>query len=196
MKTRNNFEIKKLRIIILTIILIFNLQSFGQRLILTPEGLRDSSNIEKSYVVIEIEGKSAKQLFDNSKRYIIQTYKNPDLVQKWTIENEYIKFDTYVPLFTTINLGLSKLKYDARYVTELSFKDGKVKYEIINLEMKTDGVPLNLTPKGALGGWSIYNKKGILKLDNAKQEIETYFNEQIKSLTSYLKGTTKENEDW
>lgn len=196
MKTKNYLEIKKSRIIILTIILLFNLQSFGQRLIVTPNGLRDSSNIEKSYVVIEIEGKSAKQLFENTKKYIIQTYKNPDIVQKGAIDNEYIKFDTYVPYITTINLGLSKLKYAAKYVTEIYFKDGKVKYEIINLEIETDGVPLNFTNKGALSGWYIFNKNGVLKQENAKQEIEIYFNDQIKSLSSYLKGATKDNEDW
>ena len=176
MKTRNSFGIKKLIIIIFTIIFFFNLQSYGQRLVVTPDGLRDSNNIEQSYVVIEIEGKSAKLLFENAKKYIIQTYKNPDFVQKGAIDNEYIKFETYVPCITIINLGLSKLKYDAKYVTELYFKDGKVKYEIISLEIETDGVPLNFTPKGALGGWYIYNKKGILKQENSKQEIEIYFN--------------------
>jgi len=196
MKTIITLKFNMIKIVILTIVLFVNLQSFGQKLIVTSDGLRDSNNIEKTYVVLEIEGKSAKQLFDNAKRFIIQTYKNPDFVQKGTIENEYIKFDTYVPYITSINTGLSKLKYDAKYVTELNFKDGKVKYEIINLEITTDGVPLNFTPKGALGGWSIYNKKGVLKLENAKQEIENYFNDQINSLSSYLKGTTKENEDW
>jgi hypothetical protein len=176
--------------------LFINIQLYGQSFTTTPNGLRNSDNTEQSYVVIEIEGKSAKQLFDNSKRYIIQTYKNPDFVQKGIIENEYIKFDTYTPYIATINAGLSKLKYDAKYVTELHFKDGKVKFEIINLKIETDGAPLNFSPNGAFGGWYIFNKKGILKQESAKQEIETYFNEQIKNLSSYLKGETNGNEDW
>lgn len=196
METRNNFELKKLNMIIFIIALFINLQSYGQKLIVTPDGLRNSDNTEQSYVVIEIEGKSAKQLFDNAKKCIIQTYKNPDLVQKGTIENEYIKFDTYVPYIASINAGLSEIKYDAKYVTELNFKDGKVKYEIINLEIMTNGAPLNFTPQGAFGGWYIYNKKGVLKQESTKQEIETYFNEQIKNLTAYLKGETNNNENW
>jgi hypothetical protein len=195
MITRNNFRFNKLRIVIFTISLFIYLQSFGQKFIVTPDGIRDSSNIEKSYVVIEIEGKSAKQLFDNAKRYIIQTYKNPDFVQKGIIDNEYIKFDTYVPYIATINTGLSKLKYDAKYVTELYFKDGKVKLEVVNLEIMTVGVPLNFKPKGALGGWYVFNSKGLLKQENAKREIENYFNELLTSLSAYLKGS-KDNKDW
>ncbi len=177
------------------ICLFATFQLFGQKFIVTPEGLRDSSNIEKSYVVIEIEGKSAKQLFDNAKRYIIQTYKNPDVVQKGTIENEYIKFKTYIPYIASINTGLSKLKYDANYFTEIYFKDGKVKLEVVNLEIMTAGVPLNFKPKGALGGWSIFNNKGELKQETAKSEIENYFSVLINSLSSYLKGT-QDSKDW
>lgn len=192
---RNIYKFNKLRMATFAICLFATFQLFGQKFIVTPEGLRDSSNIEKSYVVIEIEGKSAKQLFDNAKRYIIQTYKNPDVVQKGTIENEYIKFKTYIPYIASINTGLSKLKYDANYFTEIYFKDGKVKLEVVNLEIMTAGVPLNFKPKGALGGWSIFNNKGELKQETAKSEIENYFSVLINSLSSYLKGT-QDSKDW
>ena len=109
MKTKNFVETKKLKIPILIVALFINVLSYGQKFTLTPEGLKNSENTEQSYVVIQIEGKSAKQLFDNAKRYIIQTYKNPDLVQKGTIENEYIKFETYIPYIATVNAGLTKM---------------------------------------------------------------------------------------
>ena len=196
MKARNYSQIKKLNVIIFIVTLFINVQSYGQKLTVTPDGLRNSDNTEQSYVVIEIEGKSAKQLFDNTKKYIIKTFKNPDFVQKGTIENEYIKFKTYTPYIASIHAGLSKLKYDAEYFTVLHFKDGKVKYEIINLVIMTNGAPLDFTPQGLLGGWYIFNKKGVLKQESTKQEIDTYFNKQIKNLSSYLKGEANNDENW
>lgn len=190
-----DFRIGK-KIAVLVFIFFISSHSYGQHFTVTSNGLRDSDNVEKSFIVIDVEKKSAEQLFNNAKKFIVQTYKNPDFVQKGIIENEYIRFNSYTPYIATINAGLTKLKYDAKYAIELYFKDGRVRYEIIDLEIKTDGVSLNFTPKGALSGWYIYNKKGKLKQEVAKQEIESYFNNQIEHLLPYLKGVTKMNEDW
>lgn len=183
--------------LILIFALIICSQLYGQKFTITPNGLRDSDNIENTYVVIKFDGFTTQQLFDNAKRYIIQNYKNPDFVKKGAIDNEYLNFVTYTPYIATVNGGIVKIKYDAKYRTELYFKDGKVRFEVIELEMKAEGgAHLNFVPKGALGGWYIFNGKGKLKQEGAKQEIEDYFNDQIIKLTNYLNGKTKINDDW
>jgi hypothetical protein len=48
---------------------------------------------------------------------------------------------------------------------------------------------------GAFSGYPIYNKKGELKRDETKGEIEDYFNSQIHLLKEYLKGETN-NDNW
>jgi hypothetical protein len=86
---------------------------------------------------------------------------------------------------------------DANYCTEINFKDGKVKFEIIQLDMY-DSYSKNyhvLFSGGIFDGYPIYNKKGDLKRPDLKAYIELYFNSQINSLTDALNGKGKTNND-
>ena len=134
-------------------------------------GLKNSDDNEKTFIVIEVAGKTAKQFYDNSIKYVNQTYENPSEVIKGNTEAEYLSFDTYAPSFLYIKNGGVKVFFNAKFKTEIHFKDSKVKYEIISLEIINDanGMPLKFTGGGL--DWTIYNKKGILKRENAKEEL-------------------------
>ena len=181
---------KKISIIFLMTI---SLASFGQKFAVTPTGLKNSEDNEKAFVVIEVAEKTAKQLYDNSLKYVNQTYENPSEVIKGNTEAEYLSFDTYAPSFLYIKNGGVKIFFNAKFKTEIHFKDNKVKYEIISLEIINDanGMPLKFTGGGL--DWMIYNKKGVLKREKAKEELETYFNNQLLNLTKYLKEETEED---
>jgi hypothetical protein len=104
----------------------------------TTNGLRDSLDTEKTYLVINCEGKSAKELYDNAIKYINQNYKTPKEVIKGQIESEYLSFETHSPSVISFRRSGGHPTYDANYKTELYFKEGKVKYEIQNIEMISD----------------------------------------------------------
>lgn len=177
------------------LIFSFCFYSNSQTFVVTPNGLRDSKNIEKSYVVITKEGKSAKELFDNSLKYINKAYKNPEEVIKAKIDGEYLKFNTYVPGFTIVdNLGTS-LPINAKYTVELSFKDGRIKYEVIELTMSASTGGYNIIFSGSpFEGYPIFNKKGELKREETKQDIENHFNAVIKDFSKELGGDKQEDE--
>lgn len=179
--------------ILLTFIMISTL-SFGQKLNVTMNGLRDSIDNEKSFVVINAEGKTAKQLYDNAIKYVNKTYKNPDNVIKGKTDGEYLKFITHVSNFLVVNNSGAKIAIDADYTIELNFKDGKIKFEIISLDMyaQTGGYKVLFTG-GAFDGYPIYNKKGELKRPDTKTEIETYFNSQINAISDFLNGKSNDN---
>lgn len=99
----------------------------GQKLVVTPVGLRDANDNEKTYVVINADGLTAKQLYDYAIKYINKNYKSPEDVIKGTTEGEYLKFITHVPNFLIILNSGVKVEIEADYTTELSFKDGRVK---------------------------------------------------------------------
>jgi len=61
------------KLILLSVIFVCS-YSYGQTFVLTPNGLRDSLNLENNYVVVNIEGKTAKQLYDNSMKYISKNF--------------------------------------------------------------------------------------------------------------------------
>lgn len=167
--------------------------TYGQKLSVTPDGLKDADDPEKTFLVINVEGKTAQQLYDNALKYINKTYKDPEQVIKGKTEGEYLKFITHVPEFLFVKNSGMKVFFASNYTTELSFKDGKVKYEILNLEMYN---PNNMIPLYFVGGgldWFIYNKKGDLKREEAKTQIEDYFKGEIYKLSEALKGT---NDNW
>jgi len=168
--------------------------ALSQKLEVTPKGLKDAENIDKSYIVLNIEETPADKLYNNAFKYISKNYRNPEKVIKAKIENEYLKFGTHESEFLIINNSGAKIPIKANYTIELSFKDNKVKFEINELSMPAKRGGYNvLFSGGAFSGYPIYNKKGDLKRTDTKKEIEVYFNSQILSLKEYLKGETDDN---
>jgi hypothetical protein len=161
--------------------------SFGQSFIVTPAGLRDATDSTKTYLVIPCEGKTAKELYDNAIRYITENYKNPDEVIKGRIDGEYLKFNSYKSEFLIVKNGGVNILFYAYYTTELSFKDGKVKYEIIELKITNDS-NYSLAFTGSGMQWYIYNKKGELKREDAKTQIEDYFKGEVLTISNSLNG--------
>jgi hypothetical protein len=186
-KQINKYNMKK--ILMVAIILIASVSTYSQKYIVTPTGLKDEANIEKSFVVITAEGKTAKQLFDNAVKYVNVTYKNPNIVIKGKIDGEYLSFVTSSDFY--VGSGLSKNPFVMEYVTSMTFKDGKVKLEIIELEMTFKRNPsFKLYFTGGGINYFIYNKSGELKKEDTKEYLEVYFNTEIKRIKDYLEEKT------
>ena len=184
---------KKLLIIVIT--LLVSISAYSQKYVVTPTGLKDEANPEKSFLVITVEGKTAKQLFDNVVKYVNVSYKNPDLVIKGKIDGEYLSFVTHSSFY--VENGLAKAPFDMDYLTELTFKDGKVKYEITELVMSNSGgYELHFTGSGMT--FFLYNKSGELKKPKTKEYLETYFNGSIPRIKDYLedKGMVIKKDDF
>lgn len=178
------------------------LLSFGQSFVLTPEGLRDSADETKDYLVIPIEGKTAAELYQASKNYIQQLSKNPKESIKGDSPNEYLRFAIYIPEVTSIGQmgGMVKMVYEGLFDVEMRFKDGRIRYNISNLEMpmKDDEVGHELKLSGSnWGGWAVFDTKGKVKLKKQKTEIEDFFNGLVYDYTTTI---TSENvgvsDDW
>lgn len=179
---------------ILIVLICLSTTVYGQKLTVTPNGLKDANDTEKTFVVINAEGKTAKELYDNAIKYINKNYKSPDDVIKGKAEGEFLRFDTFTPTLFFIKDAFSKTPFSAKYTTELSFKDGKVKYEVIALNMyNAANIPFTFT--GGTFDFCIFNKKGDLKRLDTKTEIETYFNGQINTIAEFLQGKGN-NDNW
>ena len=114
------------------LLLITNGFCYCQSLDVTPNGLRDSSDNEKTFIVLKIDNMIAKQLYDNAIKYIHKNYKSPEDVIKGKVDGEYLKFNTFKSNFLYVNNSGANILTDAKYTTELNFKDGKVKYVFFN----------------------------------------------------------------
>lgn len=185
---------KKILVFVFVIMCIY---TNAQTLVVTQNGLRDSSNIEKEYVVLNVENKTAKELYDNIMKYINLNYKNPKEVIKGSVEADFIKFDTYVSGFPLVKSMGVTMEMGTNYTTLLSFQDNKIKFEILDLVMKNrNGPTVTIFSGSAFSGYAIFNKSGELKRDETKIDIENYFNNKIKSIVDAAYDRAKSRKDW
>jgi len=177
--------------------LLLNCIVFSQEYEVTPDGLRDKSNLENNYLVIEVPAKKTVELYQNAIKYINENYKYPEEVIKGKIENEYLRFETYIPHFTKVNNSGVKLDVSMRYTTELRFKDGKVRFEIAELSIIADNGGRSVDFKGSIWkGYPIYNNNDELRLPETKTDLENYFNTKVIELTNFLTDKKTVEDNW
>jgi hypothetical protein len=162
------------------------------------------------FIVLNVEGKTAPEIYKKVIEWIKVTYKNPEKVILSTIENEYVRFEgSSENLFAISVIMLGKTYYPTKYEIEISIKDGKYKFDIISMQ--------NYYPASnyTAGGWSpnalfnanmtkegldksIYKKDGSLKnMWKYLPEVPPYFNELNKSLLESMNNASTVNKsDW
>jgi len=96
-------------------------------------------------------------------------------------------------MFYYSNSG-AKMQIDTKYTTELKFKDNKVRLEIVSLDMYHPNSNTKVLFSGGIfEGYIIFKKNGSLFKEEAKQDIENYFNSVIEDLKLNLKGESEED---
>lgn len=173
----------------------------AQEFEVTPDGLKEKTS-GKDFAVIEVQGKTASELYNNAVKYINVSYKNPKEVIKGDVKDDFIKWETFVPNIGTIKNSFVTVPADALITVQLSFKDGKAKYEVVNQNIynsQNKGELGKVTFKGSKwSGFPIYDEKNNnLRQEQLKKDIENYYNSQIEKIKEYLNGTSQaKNDDW
>lgn len=161
----------------------------AQYIKVTPEGLKDAKE-EQSYVVLDFENQSAEDLYGKSVLFVNQRFKSPEHVIKSNVANKMLRYSDYKPNGIQVLNGIARIPVDVNYQVELGFKDNKVKFDIVSLDMST------FTFKGNV--WNslpIWNEKnGKLRLEQEKNELEEYFNAIVVEYVEYMNGNTQD--DW
>ncbi|HVX51243.1 MAG TPA: hypothetical protein VHB48_13840 [Chitinophagaceae bacterium] len=165
-------------------ITVFCTKSFAQSYAVTPTGLKDAGDTAKTFIVLKADGKTAKELYESALKYIT---KMPHAAVQAKTEADFIRFDVTADGITKVK-QIVKIPIDAKYTAELTFKDGKVKFEVTALDMfNANNDKVKLVFAGSNNGqYAIYNKDGELKRDDAKDDIETYFKNISTQLTQAL----------
>ena len=155
--------------------------------VLTQDGLRDSTDKRKKYVVIDCADLSAKQLYDRALIYLTLNSRDSgkQIRIKWdSVDIIYDSYDNY--LFTAEYLMHYSPVY-AYYSIELRFYKGSVRYEIFDLELVEMDSGQKLLIKGSpLSAHTIYNRHDKLLKPEMKRMIEKYFNGELANIVHYL----------
>lgn len=145
------------------------------------------------FVVTEVPGKTKEELYNQTLNWINKTYKNPDKVILGKVENDYIRIEGYSDNIYVLNTLGSENRTDSKYQIEISFKDGKYKFDVIELKYIASGY-----------GWldipfsNFYKKDGEKKaMFKFSDKIPQYFNDLNKSLLNYIEGKSEQlKNDW
>lgn len=148
------------------------------------------------YVVIDCPGKTQAELYKKAVEWVMVNYKNPNEVLKAKIENDYFRINGFSRNLLCFN-GMGKTFYDAEYQIEVSFKDGKYKFDVVAVSLlntKSD-------PKIELQNMSEYYKedgkiRGTYKY--FPEVFPVFFNDLNKSLKDFIisGGVDSKKSDW
>ncbi|RZJ71068.1 hypothetical protein [Flavobacterium sp.] len=172
----------------------------AQNLEYTEDGLRNKDSLSQTFVVALLPGKSADELFVKTNAYVSEFYKNPRESVKSEIQNKMIRFTTIERRVFRFRNGPYKTPLDFRYTTEIRIKQGKIKYEIVELEITGSELVKGRYPRVIPHGsnwtdWPVFKDNGKVRYPDIKDFIEKYFKLQLLELTEYIKNGTKKD-DW
>lgn len=180
---------------ILIIALFLSIGTFAQEkvFVLSKDGLTD-------YVVQEIPNKTAAEMYSKTIEWITRTYNSPKDVIKADIKDDYIRFEGSEDRLACRNSLGMKYCGDAKYQIEVSFKDGKYKFDIISLTMVFPG--LNYKKEDVINeDKSMYFKNdGTVRamFKDYPVNIGNYFNSLNANLSDFISGKATESKknDW
>ena len=174
------------KILLILGILISNL-TFGQELpnlIITPSGVEP--------IVVIVEGKTATEMYNKSIDWINETYENPNEVIKAKIENKKIRINGLSKGAWRYTAGI-KVVFSVGYSIEISFKDGRYKFEYNINNFYNDS---NNGEKMGESYLNFYKKGKVRKYyTESIPSLEKTINNISKSYYNYISGKTDEIED-
>ena len=145
-------------------------------------------------IVVNVPDKNAEEIYQNIKKWVTKSYRNPDKVLKADIPNEQIRINGYNSNFFQ-GKGLKVFDYAVSYMLTLDIKDNKYRLSFTSEDITFDGG----TPYLAGTKWWFKKKDGSLK-KGATLQYDT-FNESLKllnfSIYSAATGVAqKVDDDW
>ncbi|MFC4212160.1 DUF4468 domain-containing protein [Pedobacter lithocola] len=164
---------------------------------LTSKGFVSSTDTTKNYLVYELPGKTQNELYKKSLIYLSGLYASPKDVLS-TIENESITVNAIAPKAIKMKVLYLNPSWDVNYTITFQFKEGKLRISepnINKISTYTGDVyrTASIYPQSGTNNKEIFNKKGILKQEDGKQNLETYINGFIEN---YIKGTFAKGDNW
>lgn len=167
----------------------------------TETGLVSASD-NKDYYVVEVQNKSASELYNSVNSFVVSSFKNPDAVAN-RIEGEMINIHGSYPNAFSVKkaLGLSSpVNLDMNLIVR--FKDGRIRFDSPTINRMY--IPGTLNAKdmdyvfsGGMGKFvgetSLFDKKGKPKDKKMIEGLETFINALVNSIVDTAKGSSDDN---
>lgn len=189
------------RVLLLAVMALFMVLTIcAQKFNVTPDGVVDESNANNDFIVIKFDNKTASELYYLTSRFINEKYRSPKNVISANMKDEMIKTQTYVDNFILLHKGLIGEPYygNCLFVTSYYFKDGKVKFEINDLDMKLWSNDVTLFYKSPGGGgfvWSVFKSNGKPNKDYPEQ-IKLFLDSFVSEYIAFVNEFKQNDSTW
>jgi hypothetical protein len=144
---------------------------YSQKFIVTPAGLADNGVAGKNYIEFNAPGKQADALFNIYFEYY-KTKKTSDVYIKDFKFGESLTYEIKGDDVMHFNGGMGiVLIYDLIYTMRLDFYNEKVLVTLLSTDLMPDDPKV---PAKAFPFTAFFNKKGEVKKEKEKAEVEVY----------------------
>ena len=80
-------------------------------------------------IAVEVDGKSSEEIYSSVKKWVLQSYKNPEEVLKVDLPNEQIRVNGYKPsMYSGYGLGNREFPVDVEYSLIIDIKEGRYRF--------------------------------------------------------------------
>jgi hypothetical protein len=170
--------------------------SFAQEFTVTATGgLVSKKDTKSEYVIAYSKGIPADTLYTSAKKYIEAKSADTQIAVKSDDPGKILIFETTDAPVSTLKKKNEEVTYSTSFTTSLEFKDGKTRITYGNIivyitNSKKEKTDYPLT--------SIYNSKGKVTDQQAKNLVESYFSANAKAIVAALKSDAKSttSADW
>ncbi|NDV47849.1 hypothetical protein D0T49_12410 [Paludibacter sp. 221] len=164
------------------------------QLTLTPDGFKSTEDSTKEFLVYTFENQSQEKLYKSTLKFLNTVYNTPLFVLS-TVDNETITIsaksevgegkmgnNTYVNVF----------KYN--YSFSIMFKENRIRIDLpfFSFERSSNGRSLVLSDGAGPYRASIFNKKGKVTMESAKEKMENDMNAIINGIIKSINSS----DDW
>lgn len=153
--------------------------------VLTTSGIVNSEDTTKTYVVVDMPGKTQEEIYELISIRLNRMYKYPNATQS-RIEGKSIQISGTAPMVVFIKKDLGKEYFwDLKHTINIEFRDGKMRFDVLSFNITNPfghNTEVYLVGKGHFNAF-IYDRKGNLKMPRTKEDVEKYFNAFLDSLS-------------
>jgi len=155
------------------------------------------TGLSPDYVIIERDSASADFLYGNCMRWINETFENPEKMIKEKVKGRQIKLSGFFKEFTSYEYQEKILKFDARYTIEISFKEGRLRFEPVDFEALGSGQEVPMIGLHSTKN-DLYHENGevVDMYSNIPADVAKVFNHFLNDLRAYEFEDLSDDDDW
>jgi len=161
--------------------------------ILTMNGLVDKNDNSKNYVVINVSGKSQKELYDLVNVKLNSFYISSNFTQS-KVENKSIQISGVSrTVINTKAFGKIIPTYNLEHVINLEFRDNMIKFT--PLDFRIFGNFSRNSEVYLVNGFlapNIFHNNGKVRMLATKESLENYYNNYVKMIYKAVNDSTEE----